>query len=181
VYSLRGSGVQVSPKLLQAFLPYPERLTDVVKVGQKVRLRRPGESNETAEGVVSDIRPAVGANSRAVDVIVNIENPGGWRSGGTVSGAVVTASREGVLVPVSTVVRRPAGTVVYIVDGKVARQRVVETGDRSGADIEIVSGLEGGEVVVNVGAGFLTDGAAITVREAAPPASDAARATKAAE
>jgi RND family efflux transporter MFP subunit len=156
----------VSPKLLQAFLPYPERLADVLKTGQKVRLRRPGEPNEVVEGVVSEIRPAVGAANRAVEVIVNLENPGGWRSGGTVSAAVITASRETVLVPVSTVVRRPAGTVVYIVDGQTARQRVVETGDRSGSDIEIVSGLEGGEVLVNVGAGFLTDGAPITVRDA---------------
>jgi RND family efflux transporter MFP subunit len=160
----------VSPRLLQAFLPYPERLADVLKTGQKVRLRRPGEPNKVAEGVINELRPVVGANNRSVDVIVNIENPGGWRSGGSVSGAVVTARREGILAPVSTIVRRPAGTVVYIVDGKVARQRVVQTGDRSGADIEIVAGLKDGEVLVNVGAGFLTDGAAIVVREPAAPA-----------
>lgn len=169
----------VSPKLLQAFLPYPERLADELKTGQKARLRRPGASNESVEGVVNEIRPVVGANNRAVDVIVNIQNPGDWRSGGTVSGAVVTASREGVLVPVSTIVRRPAGTVVYVVEGKVARQRIVQTGDRSGPDIEIVSGLQGGDVVVNVGAGFLTDGAAIIVREAGPSApAGAARTTQ---
>jgi multidrug efflux pump subunit AcrA (membrane-fusion protein) len=138
----------------------------VLKIGQTVRLRRPGNPNETASGVVTETRPVVGANNRAIEVIVNLENPGGWRSGGSISGAVITATREGVLVPVSTVVRRPAGTVVYIVEGNTAKQRVVQTGDRTGSDVEIVSGLKADEVVVNVGAGFLTDGASIMVREA---------------
>jgi multidrug efflux pump subunit AcrA (membrane-fusion protein) len=50
------------------------------------------------------------------------------------------------------------------VDGETARQRRVETGVRTDGEVEVLHGLAGGERVVVDGAGFLTDGARISVR-----------------
>ena len=51
------------------------------------------------------------------------------RGGGTVNARIVTSSLDGALmVPEQSVVLRPAGKVVYAIEGSVARQRVVETG-----------------------------------------------------
>jgi RND family efflux transporter MFP subunit len=68
------------------------------------------------------------------------------------------------MVPEQSVVLRPAGKVVYALDGNVARQRVVETG-RARTNCKS-SRVSAGEMVAADGAGFLTDGAAVTVRGA---------------
>ena len=107
---------------------------------------------------------------RAIDVQVRLDNDGGLRAGGTVNGAIVTGRKPAaVVVPEQSVVLRPAGKVVYVIaDGK-ARQRIVEPGVKQGGRIEIVKGLAAGELVAEDGAGFLSDGAAVTVK-AAPAA-----------
>ncbi len=77
----------------------------------------------------------------------------------------MTSALDGALmVPEQSVVLRPAGKVVYALEGNVARQRVVETGMRQDGLQQIVKGLAAGETVAADGAGFLTDGAAVTVR-----------------
>jgi len=63
------------------------------------------------------------------------------------------------------VVRRPAGDVVYVVSGEKAAERKVTVGIRDAERAEILSGVEPGETVVVSGAGFLTDGALVVVRE----------------
>jgi RND family efflux transporter MFP subunit len=122
------------------------------------------------EGEIEDIRPTVLEGSRAIEVIARITNPGALRGGGSVDAAIITGSREGALVvPEQSVVLRPAGKVVYVVEEGKVRQQIVETGSKQGGVVEIVKGLQGGETIALDGAGFLTQGAAITVK-GAPPA-----------
>lgn len=70
---------------------------------------------------------------------------------------------------------RPAGggtpgtsAVVYVIEAEVARERVVKTGIARAGMVEIVQGLSGGETVAVDGAGLLTDGARIKLREPGP-------------
>jgi membrane fusion protein (multidrug efflux system) len=88
-----------------------------------------------------------------------------------VNARIVTSSSDGALmVPEQSVVLRPAGKVVYAIEGNVARQRMVETGLRQDGMQQILKGVNTGETVAADGAGFLTDGAAVTVRGAKPSA-----------
>jgi hypothetical protein len=70
-----------------------------------------------------------------------------------------------VLVPETSVVMRPAGKVVYAIQDGRAVAHVVETGARSKGRVEVTRGLAGGETVARDGAGFLTDGTTVTVKE----------------
>jgi multidrug efflux pump subunit AcrA (membrane-fusion protein) len=72
-----------------------------------------------------------------------------------------------VLVPDTSVVSRPVGKVVYLIDAGKASARPVETGTRRGGWVEVTKGLAGGETVASDGAGFLTDGARVTVKQPA--------------
>ena len=157
----------VSTKRLRAILPYPETSASQIRRGQPVRLTSPQSPGLVVSGSVEDIRPVVSAGSRAVDVIVRFDNDGRLLAGGTINGSVLIDRRDkAVLVPEQSVVLRPAGSVVYVVaDGK-AQQRVVATGARKGGMIEITRGLQGGETLALDGAGFLSDGAAVTIKEA---------------
>ncbi len=161
----------ISNARLRANLPFPESVGPRLKIGLPVRLTSPLAPDTPVDGEIEDIRPTVLEGSRAIEVIARINNPGQLRGGGSVDAAVVTGSREGALVvPEQSVVLRPAGKVVYVVeDGKV-RQQLVETGNKQGGMVEIVKGLQGGETVALDGAGFLSQGAAITIKSASPPA-----------
>jgi len=99
--------------------------------------------------------------------------PYGAGGGASVNASVVTGRQEGaIVVPEQSLVLRPAGRVVYaIVDGK-AQQRLVEVGGKQAGMVEIIKGVQAGETVALDGAGFLTDGAGVAVKQAGgkPPA-----------
>lgn len=152
---------------LRVSLPFPERVAGRLAIGQVVRLRVTS-ADVTVNAKISELRPMVGTGSRSLEAIVELDNPGNWRPGNSVSAEVVLATRTGqTLVPALSVVQRPAGSVVYVVDGDTARQRVIEPGVRTNGEVEVRGGLSAGERVVVDGAGFLTDGARISVQDAA--------------
>jgi RND family efflux transporter MFP subunit len=161
----------VSNRRLRAILPYPETAAARIRRGQDVRITSPQSAGLVVSGKVEDIRPMISAGSRAIDVIVRFDNEGGLLAGGTINGSVLIDKRDNaVLVPEQSIVLRPAGTVVYVVtDGK-AMQRIVDTGAREAGMVEIVRGLGGGETLALDGAGFLSDGAAVSVKETAKQA-----------
>lgn len=167
----------VSNKRLRAHLPFPETAAAKMRRGLPVRITSPQVPGKVVEGEIDDIRPSVTESSRALDVIARFDNRQGLLSGGTINASVVVDRKQNVIVvPEQSVVLRPAGKVAYVVvDGK-AQQRVVETGAKQAGVIEILNGLTDGETVALDGAGFLTQGAPVSVQErdqaapaAAPP------------
>ena len=84
--------------------------------------------------------------------------------GGSVNARVVLeVKNDALMVPEQSVVLRPAGKVVYVIAANRAAQRVVETGLKQDGLQEILKGLAPGEVIATDGAGFLSDGAAVTL------------------
>jgi RND family efflux transporter MFP subunit len=67
-----------------------------------------------------------------------------------------------VLVPPEVILRDGDGAVVMVAAGDRAERRAVTTGTSTGRQVEIVSGLRPGELVITRGHVGLTDGAAIT-------------------
>ena len=156
----------VGMQALRVHLLLPEAAATRIKPGLKVVLSPPAAPERVLEARIDEIKPTLGANNRALDAIVKIRGDGAlFRGGGTVNARIVTSALDGALmVPEQSVVLRPAGKVVYAIEGNVARQRVVETGMRHDGWQQIVKGLNAGDTVAADGAGFLTDGAAVTVR-----------------
>ncbi|MDX2417935.1 MAG: efflux RND transporter periplasmic adaptor subunit [Xanthomonadales bacterium] len=154
------------PDQLQAWLPYPETVALQVRIGQPAKIFSPLTPGVFAPGKITDLQPTIGDGSRAVMAIVDLEDPGDLRPGATLSGKVLVETRSGaVMVPNISVVRRPAGQLVYVINGDKAEARLVETGHNDGGFIEIVNGLNGGETIATDGAAFLTDGASVKVAE----------------
>lgn len=156
----------VSTRVLNVYLPFPETLVSRLKVGQKVKLHSPASGSLEAQ--IAEIKAGVGANNRAVNAIVRLREQTGWHPGTTVDAAVTVEVRPGaIVVPEQSVVLRPAGKVVYLVEGRSAKQRVVEAGLKRDGWVEIRAGLKPGETVVLDGAGFLTDNAPVNVQQPA--------------
>lgn len=151
----------IGTQRLRAHLPFPETVAARLKPGQKVRLTTPTAPDEVVITRIKDINPLIGDN-RAADVIADVVDHVGWHPGASVNGAVVLGERNGaVVVPEASVVLRPAGEVVYVIEGKTARQRIVKIGLRDQGMVEILEGLKAGETVAVDGAAYLTDKAAV--------------------
>jgi RND family efflux transporter MFP subunit len=155
----------VTSDRLKARLPYSETLADRLRPGLPVRLRIPAAPGQIVTARITRISPAVDALSRAVHVIAELDNRHGWLPGASVTGEVRIARRENsVVVPAVSVVLRPRGEVVYVLDGGKAKERPVRTGLRLDGVTEILEGLKAGETVIADGAGFLHDGMKVKVK-----------------
>jgi len=154
------------PDKLQAWLPYPETVALRVRIGQPTKIYSPLTPGVFAQGEITDLQPTIGNGSRAVMAIVDLENHGDLRPGATLSGRVLVDTRiQALMVPNISVIRRPAGQLVYVINDDVATARLVATGHSEGGFVEIVNGLTGGETIATDGAAFLTDGASVKVAE----------------
>ncbi len=151
---------------LRVRLPFPEYRAPQLQPGLTVRLSSPASGGKAVETGITDIRPSINPANRSVAVVVDFVNPGNWRPGASVRAEVVIDARENVLmVPQISVVRRPVGDVVYLLEGTTVVEQPVERGQRSGKFIEIRAGLQGTETIIADGAGFLTDSAEVSVVE----------------
>jgi len=154
------------PDKLQAWLPYPETVALRVKIGQQAKIYSPLTPGAFANGEITDLQPTIGNGSRAVMAIVDLENHGDLRPGATLAGEVLVETRmQALMVPIISIVRRPAGQLVYVIDGDIATARLVETGHSEGGFVEIINGLNGAETIASDGAAFLTDGASVKIAE----------------
>ncbi|MBI4809667.1 MAG: efflux RND transporter periplasmic adaptor subunit [Nitrosomonadales bacterium] len=160
----------VSLKRLRARLPFPETMSGKIRRGMPVLVSVAG-SDVPLGGTIGEIRPMAGLNNRSFDAYAIFDNPGAWRPGATVNATVVLEEHtDAVTVPELSVVLRPAGEVVYVVENGKAQQRVVRVGINQDGRVEILDGLQANETAVVDGAGFLTDGAKVTVAASQPPA-----------
>jgi len=147
---------------MRALLPFPETVGYQLKLGQTLLLESPIDPGHIVEASVNQIRPQVGSMNRSLMVIADLENPGKWRPEATVEAAIVVERRpDSVVVPGRSVVARPAGDVVYLLESGHARQQLVETGEHGDGWVEIRTGLQAGDEVVNEGAYYLSDGAPV--------------------
>jgi RND family efflux transporter MFP subunit len=157
----------VNKKLLRAHLPFPESMANKLKPGLTTMLTTP-TSKKVVTTTIRDIKPQITATSRSIDVTADIQGEEDWQPGASVNAKVIIGSRTSALVvPEQSVVLRPAGEVVYIIeksaDGYQALQRIVKTGLAEAGGIEILEGLHGNEMVAVDGAAFLTDKTAVSI------------------
>ena len=168
----------VGTQRMRAHLLFPEGAANRIRTGLKVTLESPAAPGRLIESTIEEIKPTVNAGNRALDAIVRFETKdGAFRGGGSVNARVVLQMKnDALMVPEQSIVLRPAGKVVYVIANGRAAQRLVETGLRQDGVQEIVKGLASGEVIATDGAGFLSDGAAVTL--ATPRSAEAKSASK---
>ena len=150
---------------LRVWLPFPESLGVQLKVGLPVTLNSPVAPGQRVVSTITRIRPEITRSSRAINVIIDLENPGDWEPGASVTGKVrVAVHKKTLVVNQASIIRRPAGLVVYLLaDGKV-QEVPVTTGIHQGGIVEILSGVQAGDQLALDGAAYLTDGVVVEVQ-----------------
>jgi membrane fusion protein (multidrug efflux system) len=162
----------------------PEVMLADLKRGQTVEVASDSAPNRTFAATLDAIDPLVDQNGRALILRARLRNvEGQLRPGMFVRTRLILAERANALVvPEEALVPSGADQFVYkVVDGKAARVRV-KTGLRRGSQVEVVEGLQAGDVVVTAGQIKLREGVAVrAVPSSGAPATAGTGAGKAAK
>ncbi len=135
-----------------------------VRVGQAVEVVIDA-SDRKLNARVSEIVPSVDAASRTYVVKVDLPATPQLRTGMFGRAIFPLGVQKVVAVPLAALTERGQLQSVFVVEDGVAHTRLVTTGRRGNAAVEVLSGLNAGEkVVVPVPAG-LQDGARVEVRQ----------------
>jgi membrane fusion protein (multidrug efflux system) len=128
----------------------PERYAGELRMGQSVEFTVAAYPGRTFRGAVEFIDPVVQDEGRTIVVKARAPNPGQLlKAGMFIEARLAVATRAGAVVVPEEAVQplRTANVVWAVVDGKASR-RVVQLGVRSAGTVEILGGVEPGELVV---------------------------------
>ena len=149
-------------------LQTPEQLAAKGKLGMTVIARVAAYPDRDFTGRITAVNPSVDPNSRVFILEAQFDNPKGELRPGMFATAriLLPGGESAVYVPRSAVIRDKTtdSYQVFVIDNKIARLRVVVTGDVEGNEIRIVNGLSGSETVATSQQGALFDGARVEVR-----------------
>jgi RND family efflux transporter MFP subunit len=144
----------------------PEALLADLAAGQAVTVTT--ADGTKLHGRVRVVAPTIVSANRTGLVYVDLETNPNVRPGMFARGAVEIGRSPALMVPLESVVSADGYSYVFVLGGDddtVTRQRI-ETGAVFESEIEVVSGLRSGEVIVEKGAGFLKDGDRVNVARA---------------
>lgn len=146
--------------LMRLVAPLPEERRAEVNDGQEVTVTSDALPGRGFGGRVSVAAPAEDAVAAPTQIEILVNNPDQSLKPGMFARArVFTAFKpRTILAPHSAV----AGGRATVVENGVARVRSVQTGIRTETVVEILSGLEPGDLVVVSGNGDLSDGTPVT-------------------
>lgn len=164
---------QVNPLELEFYLP--ERHIGQVRRGQEVAVTVASHPDRRFRGQVNFVAPAVREATRDFLVKAALPNADGALKPGSFATALVTVDVRAArpVVPEEALVATRLGYLVFTVQDGVARAREVRTGLRQAGQVEIVEGLEPGDVVVRSGHLRLSGGEPVrVVRGGSPPAGE---------
>ena len=152
----------------RASFDVPERYAESLKVGQTVAFRVAAVPGREFAGEVDFVDPRVALPGRTIRVKARVENEDRvLQAGMFIEARLATNVRpDAVLVPETAVVQLDAGPVVWVISAEgQAFRRPVEMGIRKPGWVEILSGVQAGDMVITAGMERLFEGANVLPRE----------------
>jgi len=127
-----------------------EKDLSYVKTGQNVKVTNYTLPEDTLKGTVSQISPAIDADTRSFKTVINITNPDLLlRPGMFAKGEIVVASVDStIVIPKDVILSKQRGSTVFVVDKGLAQERIVTFGLENPEEVQIISGLEKNERLV---------------------------------
>lgn len=144
----------------------PERYAQSLAPGQSIEFTVAAHPNRVFGARVDFVDPVVQTEGRTIVVKATAPNPdAALKAGMFVEARLATQTRAGAVVVREDAVQplRTANVVWAVVDG-VASRRVVQLGARSQGVVEILSGIEAGELVVVGGLERMAEGLPVAPR-----------------
>jgi len=161
---------------LEVYVPVPIERAGSLRKGLPIQILGHDGAEHLGTTVVDFISPRVDDQTQSVLVKGQVRNPDGTlRSSQYVRARIVWKTNEGLVVPVTAVLRINGQFFAFVaedVGGKLtAKQRAIRVGPIVGDNYPVLEGIKPGERIVVSGVQKLADGAPIqaTAAAAAPP------------
>ncbi|RPI16571.1 MAG: efflux RND transporter periplasmic adaptor subunit [Ignavibacteriae bacterium] len=143
----------------------PERHIKDVRLGQAVKITVDVLPGAEFEGSISYIAPSLSNQSRTFEIEIVISNP--ERILKPEMNASVEIAKfhlsDAIVFPQDYIVDNGSEKYVFVLEGDIAKRRIIETGGREGNAVLITSGLNIGDKLINEGFQSLVDGEKVQV------------------
>jgi len=155
---------------LVAYLRIPQSELTKFAPGHNVKIRVDAMANTEFNATIARISPTIDERNGTFRATAYIDNSNGELAPGMFGRFSIAYERhpDALVIPVRALMEEDGQFVVYVVEDGTALLRVVETGIRSGAKVEILSGLESNDVIVVTGQGALRDGTRVLASNVPP-------------
>ncbi|MBP0027225.1 efflux RND transporter periplasmic adaptor subunit [Roseofilum sp. Guam] len=155
---------------LELELKIPETQLSQVNIGAPVTLTSDADSRINIKGTIREVAPLVDANTRQATVKIDLPSSTLLRPGMFLQASITAQTLQGLVVPAQAVQPQADGSaLIYQVDeNDQAIARTVEVGSPLGGDsthVEVKQGLNLGDSIVVLGAGFISEGDIVRVVE----------------
>src|SRR5690606_35615647 len=142
----------------------PEQFLSTVSVGSRLLVSFDALSGVEREGTVGAISPLVDVGGRSLLLRAHIPNPDNLlRPGLFARVKLELAETQGLVVPETALSPSGDAQYVYRVENGVVQRVMVQIGQRSGPQVEIVSGLNEGDQVIVSGLQKVRDGMEVEI------------------
>ena len=127
----------------------PERYADEITVGTAFTFNV-SASAETYSGRVIAVEPQIDPATRSLHVRGIAENPGGRLAAGMFANVDISInpSNDGIVVPTRAVVPSASGHSVFVAKDGIASERSIKIGIRTADRVQVLAGLEIGDIVL---------------------------------
>jgi RND family efflux transporter MFP subunit len=131
-------------------------------------------SQNIVHGKIRSISPQLGSTSRLATVRVLLDGAPELAVNTYVEGKILVGNTAAIIVPAQCLVVKDGKTWLFRVNNNSAEpfpkaeQVLVQVGRRQRDEIEIMSGINAGDILVQEGAGFLNHGDALAIKTATP-------------
>jgi membrane fusion protein (multidrug efflux system) len=148
----------------------PEKDVGRLKINQEVILKVDGFPGSEFKGKVNIIFPNIEEKTRTLQVEALVPNNNGILKPGLFAKVTLytDGERDTIVVPVTALLYEAEKVKVFIIEGDRAKEREVKLGSKYGELMEIIDGVKEGEKVVAIGQQNLSEGAKVSVQQAAP-------------
>lgn len=150
---------------IQAILHIPEHERYKIKKGQLTQVQADALPGQFFTGRVERISPTIDATTGTFKVTVYMDsNQEQLRPGMFGRVKIVYDTRLNTrMIPKSAIISEDETQSVFVIKDSLAFRKIIRTGYVNGVNIEVIDGLDDGEIVVTTGQGSLTDSTRVNV------------------
>jgi membrane fusion protein, multidrug efflux system len=150
----------VDYKNIEVLVAVPESRMSNIKVGNKVTIKLWADKTKTYQGEIREVSPAASSATRAFDVRVTVLQPDSeFKLGMTAGVNFGDLEQAKIAIPNTALTEVNGVKLVWVITKEgVAEPRVVTTGQFTESGVEVLSGLNVGEVIAVAGVHTLVKG-----------------------
>ncbi len=150
---------------IQAILYVPEHERSKIKKGQRAELLADAIPGTLFTGKIERISPTIDPATGTFKVTIYMDkNQDYLRPGMFGRVKIVYDTRENTkMIPKAAIISEDETQSVFVIKDSLAFRKTIRTGYINGTNIEVIDGLEDGEIVVTTGQGSLTDSTKVNI------------------